>query len=147
MHPLILTNDNTGREADHLLSISEPIAYKDANPFEAFSGPWPPSSSFYKLLEIERQSSLNLSLRHEVARLIVWHVVTRHVVPSAVSYADVREGNDSYSACGHGTHSHWTGTKTVRQRCLCQHQAERGLDGGYGEQTCTLDKRRDEHQA
>jgi hypothetical protein len=53
MHPLILTNDNTGREADHLLSISEPIAYKDANPFEAFSGPWPPSSPFYKLLEIE----------------------------------------------------------------------------------------------
>jgi InsA N-terminal domain len=31
-------------------------------------------------------SSLNLSLRHEVARLIVWHVVTRPVVPSAVSY-------------------------------------------------------------
>ncbi len=40
MHPLILTNDNTGREADHLFSISEPIACKDANPFEAFSGPW-----------------------------------------------------------------------------------------------------------
>src|SRR5215467_10974612 len=34
--------------------------------------------------------SLNLSLRHEVARLIVWHmVVTRPAVPSAVSYADV----------------------------------------------------------
>ena len=48
---------------------------------------------------------LNLSLRHEVARLIVWHVVTSPVVPSAVSYADVREGNDSYRACGHGTHS------------------------------------------
>src|SRR5215510_228146 len=51
--------------------------------------------------------SLNLSLRHEVARLIVWHmVVTRPAVPSAVSYADVREGNDLYRACGHGTHSH-----------------------------------------
>jgi hypothetical protein len=30
--------------------------------------------------------SLNFSLRHEVARLIVWHVIrTRPVVPSAVS--------------------------------------------------------------
>ena len=39
--------------------------------------------------------SLNLSLRHEVARLIVWHVVTRPVVPSAVSYADVRLRRES----------------------------------------------------
>jgi hypothetical protein len=53
-----------------------------------------------------QQKSLNVSLRHEVARLIVWHVVTRPVVPLAVSYADVREGNDLYRACGHGTHSH-----------------------------------------
>src|SRR5215813_10616685 len=37
-----------------------------------------------------RHSSLNLSLRHEVAKLIVWHVVTRPVVLSTVSYADVR---------------------------------------------------------
>src|SRR5437867_572730 len=77
---------------------------------------------------------LNLSLRHEVARLIVWHAVsTRPVVPSTVSYEDVREGNDPYRALGHGTHSHLTGTKTVRQRCICQHQAETGLDGWYGE--------------
>src|SRR5262245_40947143 len=77
-----------------------------------------------------------LSLRHEVARLIVWHAVsTRPVVPSTVSYEDVREGNDPYRALGHGTHSHLTGTKTVRQRCICQHQAETGLDGWYGEQT------------
>jgi len=69
-------------------------------------------------------------LRHEVARLIVWHaVLTRPVVPSAVSYEEVREGNDPYSAFGHGTHSHPTGTRTVRGRCICQHQAERGLDG------------------
>ena len=54
---------------------------------------------------------LNFSLRHEVARLIVWRVVrTRPVVPSAVSYADGREGNTPYRACGHGTHSHPTGT-------------------------------------
>ena len=56
-------------------------------------------------------TALNLSLRHEVARLIVWQVIrTRPVVPSAVSYADVREGNDPYRACGHGTHRHPTGT-------------------------------------
>jgi hypothetical protein len=61
-----------------------------------------------------------MALRHEVARLIVWHVVaTRPVVPSAVSYEDVREGNDLYRAFGHGTHSHPTGTRTVRGRCIC----------------------------
>ena len=54
--------------------------------------------------------SLNVSLRHEVARLIVWHAVsTRPVVPSAVSYEEVREGNDPYRALGHGTHSLLTG--------------------------------------
>ena len=84
-------------------------------------------------MDYELRMALNLSLRHEVARLIVWHVVTRPVVPSAVSYADVREGNDSYSACGHGTHSHPTGTGTARGRCICQHQAEMGLEGWYGE--------------
>jgi hypothetical protein len=30
-----------------------------------------------------KDDSLNLSLRHEVARLIVWHVVTRPVVGAA----------------------------------------------------------------
>src|SRR5215471_7356674 len=55
--------------------------------------------------------SLNFSLRHEVARLIVWHGgSTRPVVPSTVSYEDVREGNDPYRALGHGTHSLPTGT-------------------------------------
>ena len=29
------------------------------------------------------------------------------------------EGNDLYRACGHGTHSHPTGTRTVRERCIC----------------------------
>ena len=43
----------------------------------------------------DKFSSLNLSLRHEVARLIVWHVVTRPVVPSAVSYEDVRLRRES----------------------------------------------------
>jgi hypothetical protein len=78
---------------------------------------------------------LQMALRHEVAKLIVWHgVLTRPVVPSTVSYEDVREGNAPYRALGHGTHSHPTGTRTVRGRCLCQHQAELGLDGWYGEQ-------------
>src|SRR5215510_10357644 len=76
-----------------------------------------------------------MALRHEVARLIVWYAVsTRPVVPSTVSYEDVREGNAPYRALGHGTHSHPTGTRTVRGRCIYQHQAEMGLDGWYGEQ-------------
>ena len=54
---------------------------------------------------------LEVALRHEVARLIVWHAVsTRPVVPSAVSYEDVRGGNEPYRALGHGTHSFPTGT-------------------------------------
>src|SRR4029453_9405962 len=78
-----------------------------------------------EVIRLHMTDSLNLSLRHEVARLIVWHVVTRPVVPSTVSYEDVREGNDPYRALGHGTHSHLTGTKTVSQRCICQHRAEK----------------------
>ena len=77
---------------------------------------------------------LHAFLRHEVARLIVWQVVlTRPVVPSAVSYGVRQQGNALSKAPGQGTHSHPTGTKTVRPRCLCQHQAEMGLDGWYGE--------------
>ena len=39
---------------------------------------------------------LHMALRHEVARLMVWHaVVTRPVVPSAVSYEDVRLRRES----------------------------------------------------
>jgi hypothetical protein len=73
-------------------------------------------------------------LRHEVARLIVWHaVVTRPVVPSTVSYVVRQQGNALSNAHGHRTHSHPTGTRTARRRCICQHQAERGLDGWYGE--------------
>jgi hypothetical protein len=40
-------------------------------------------------------ASLSRLATHEVARLIVWHVVTRPVVPSAVSYADVRLRRES----------------------------------------------------
>jgi hypothetical protein len=73
-------------------------------------------------------------LRHEVARLIVWHaVVTRPVVPSTVSYVVRQQGNALSNAHGHRTHSHPTGTRTARRRCICQHQAEMGLDGWYGE--------------
>jgi hypothetical protein len=40
----------------YLLSVARLIACKDASLFEAFSCPWTPSSTFYKLLEIERHS-------------------------------------------------------------------------------------------
>jgi len=53
--------------------------------------------------------------------------------PSTVSYEVRQQGNALSNALEHGTHSHATGTRTVRGRCLCQHQAERGLDGRYGE--------------
>src|SRR5262249_39817363 len=49
-----LSRVNIAREAHHLLAIVEPIACKDANRFEVFSCPWPPSSPFDKLREIER---------------------------------------------------------------------------------------------
>src|SRR4029453_7350155 len=43
-----------------------------------------------------RGRQVDCLLRHEVARLIVWHVgVTRPAVPSAVSYADVRLRRES----------------------------------------------------
>ena len=47
--------------------------------------------------------------------------MTQPAVPSAVSYEDVREGNDSYRAFGQWTHSHQTGIEPVRRRCICQH--------------------------
>ena len=47
-------------------------------------------------VRLAMSASLNFSLRHEVARLIVWHAfVTRPVVPLAVSYADVRLRRES----------------------------------------------------
>ena len=74
------------------------------------------------------------ALRHEVARLIVWQaVLTRPVVPSAVSYEVRQQGNALSNALGQRTHSHATDTRTVRKRCICQHQAEMGRDGRYGE--------------
>jgi len=42
----------------YLLSVAGLIACKDANLFEAFSCSWPPPSTFYKRLEIERPSTL-----------------------------------------------------------------------------------------
>src|SRR4029453_3840746 len=67
------------------------------------------------------------ALRHEVARLIVCQVGwTRPVVQSTVSYEVRQQGNALSNALGQGTHSHPTGARTVRGRCICQHQAERG---------------------
>ena len=77
---------------------------------------------------------LEVTLRHEVARWIVWHaVVTRPVVPSTVSYEVRQHGNALSHALGHGTHRHPTDTQTARGWCLCSHQAEMGLDGWDGE--------------
>jgi hypothetical protein len=110
-------------------SVPEPLAAHDLIGINSSE-----RQACLKILPASMHHLLEMALRHEVARLIVWHVVsTRPVVPSAVSYADVREGNDLYRACGHGTHSHPTGTRTVRERCICQHQAETGLDGWHGE--------------
>jgi hypothetical protein len=39
----------------YLLSVARLIACKDASLFEAFSCLWTPSSTFYKLLEIDRE--------------------------------------------------------------------------------------------
>jgi len=66
--------------------------------------------------------------------LIVWHdVQTRPVVPSAVSYEVWQQGNALSNALGQDTHSHQTGIRTARERCICQHQAEMGSDAWYGE--------------
>ena len=42
--------------AAYFLSGAGRIACKDVGRFAAFSCPWPPSSTFYKLLEMERRS-------------------------------------------------------------------------------------------
>src|SRR5215510_2242024 len=77
---------------------------------------------------------LHMALRHEVARLIVWQaVLTKPVVPSAVSYVVRQQGNALSNAHGQRTHSHPTDACTARERRICQHQVEMGLDGGYGE--------------
>jgi hypothetical protein len=44
----------SGGDAVSPLAAAGLIACKDASLFDAFSCPWPPSSIFYKLLEIER---------------------------------------------------------------------------------------------
>jgi hypothetical protein len=53
----------------------------------------------------------------------------RLAVPSAVSYEVRQQGNALSNALGHRTHSHPADATTVRERCICQHQAEMGLDG------------------
>ena len=76
---------------------------------------------------------LHMALRHEVARLIVWQaVLTKPVVPSAVSYVVRQQGNALSNAHGQSTHSHPTDACTARERRICQHQVEMGLDGWDG---------------
>ena len=57
--------------------------------------------------------------------------MTQPAVPSAVSYGDVQEGNDLYSASGQCTHSPRAGIATARGRCICQHRDGDGarMDG------------------
>src|SRR5215510_11871007 len=57
--------------------------------------------------------------------------MTQPAVPSAVSYGDVQEGNDLYSASRRCTHSPPAGIETVRGRCICQHRDGDGarMDG------------------
>ena len=56
--------------------------------------------------------------------------MTQPAVPSAVSYEEVREGNDSYRAFGPWTHRHQTGIAPVRDRGLCQHHDGEGTRMG-----------------
>ena len=64
-----------------------------------------------EVLPAPMQDFLEVALRHEVARLIVWHaVVTRPVVPSTVSYEVRQQGNALSKALGQRTHRHVTGT-------------------------------------
>ena len=53
--------------------------------------------------------------------------LTRPAVPSAVPYEEMRGGNQSCEAFRQSTHSLPAGIRTVRERCICQHQAEKGL--------------------
>ena len=58
--------------------------------------------------------------------------------PTAVSYEVWQQGTALSNALGQDTHSHQTGIRTARERCLCQPQAEMGSDAGYGAHRCTL---------
>ena len=44
------SNKSPGGSAVSLYAVAGLMACKDANLFEAFSCPWPPSQTFYKLL-------------------------------------------------------------------------------------------------
>ena len=55
----------------YLLAVAGLIACKDVSLFETFSCPWPPSSTFYKLLEIERAG-----LRAKEIACLTWSMVT-----------------------------------------------------------------------
>jgi len=58
--------------------------------------------------------------------------IDQTVVPSTVSYADVREGNDRTEPADTVPQSpDWHLNR--EERCICEHQAETGLDGWYGE--------------
>ena len=69
-------------------------------------------------------------------------------VPSAVPYKEMRQGNEPCEALRQRIpQPHPAGTQTVRGRCICQHEAERGQGEWYGQHTRTLDIRRQAGQA
>jgi hypothetical protein len=57
-----------------------------------------------------RKHHIDVVLRHEVARLIVWQPLTRPVVPSTVSYVVRQQGNALSKAHEHRTRSQPTDT-------------------------------------
>jgi hypothetical protein len=67
------------------------ITCKNANLFEAFACPWPPSSTFYKLLEIERTRSCHpwYGLTGHM-RVVLWYALLGHeVVARKTMYREV----------------------------------------------------------
>src|SRR5262249_16555868 len=85
--------------------------------------------AYLKIRPAPMHHLLQMALRHEVARLIVWQPLTRPVVPSTVSYVVRQQGNTLSNAHGQRTHSHPTDACTARERRICQHQVEMGRDG------------------
>ena len=61
-----LSGVKSGGGAAYFPAVAGLIACKDMSLCEAFSGPWPPSSPFYKLLEIERHMKYQCCLYGEM---------------------------------------------------------------------------------
>src|SRR5437879_5618620 len=83
--------------ASHLAEAGR-IACKDARLFEPFSCLWTPSSTFYKLLEIERLSHINALASEEGRMSSLWHVFCSLLsVETCVEHVGYREAVTSWS--------------------------------------------------